>query len=309
MLESHPPRSPGLIFTIALAAGILLLDVLVALTLVSRPVTLVSFGLGALLLLSMPALVLTAYLFRGLRQARYRIDQGYLIIDWPGFQERAPLAEIQQILWGAEAETLRGFRGLRLPGLVLGRAEVVVDGRSFPATIRAARGLADQVLLLTGGRLLALSPVDPENFKACVQGLRGSESVPTPAVPAELTPEQAQSELPAGFWRRDRRALGLLLLPILLNIGLFAYLSAVFPTLPELVPLRLGPGDQVLRAGTPLQLFWIPLLALFGWLLNGGLGWYFYRWRVAPATGYLLWAASFGLQIAAWIGLIGLVRF
>lgn len=305
MLESHPPRSPGLIVTIALAAGILLLDVLVAWTLVSRSVTLVSFGLGVWLLLSLPALVLTAYLFRGLRQARYRIDQGYLFIDWPGFQERAPLAEIRQILWGAEVETLRGFRGLRLPGLILGRAEIVVDGRALPVTIRAARGLADQVLLLAGDRLLAVSPVDPENFKACVQGLKGSEGVPTPAVP----PAMAQSDPPAGFWRRDRLALGLLSLPILLNVGLFAYLSGIFPTLAELVPLRLGPGSQVLRAGTPLQLFWIPLLALFGWLLNGGLGWFFYRWRGAPATGYLLWAASFGLQIAAWIGLIGLVRF
>jgi hypothetical protein len=301
MLESHPPRSPGLIVTVALAAGIILLDALLAWALVTQPVTLLSFGLGVLLLLSVPALILTIYLLRGLRQARYQIDQGDLIIAWPGFDERMPLATISRILWGHEVEHLRGFRGLRLPGLFLGRAEAVIDGQALPVTFRAARGPAEQVFLMTEQRLVAVSPTDPENFKACVQGLRGSG--------AEISaPDPTAAAAPARSLWRNRRVQALLLVPVLLNAGLFAYLSGIFPRLPDVVPLRFGAGGEILRTGASLQLFFIPLLALFGWLLNGGLGWYFFRWRNAPATAYLLWTASGGLQVAAWIGLVSLAR-
>lgn len=303
MLESYPPRSPGVAAGILLIVALLLLALMALLVLLTQPVSLWSFVSGGVLLATAPAAALVGYLTRGLRQARYHIESDALIVEWGGLRQTIPLRQVRALVWGRELGPVRRFRGLRWPGFYMGRGEIGLGDRVYPIRFYATRPLDRQLLLVTDELTYGVSPWDMENFKSCVEALQAT-SLPARAATSPSQPFVFDWPI----WQ-DQTAHILLLLPAAVNLLLFAYLTIIYGRLPTAVAIQFDAAGQALRWGQPLALFGLPLLGLAAMLGNNAAGWFFYHWRQEKRLAYLIWATTLAVQIAAWVGVLGLTGF
>jgi hypothetical protein len=166
--------------------------------------------------------------------------------------------------------------------------------------IFATRPLAEQLLLLTETAVYAISPVDLENFKDCLEALRTAK-----LDEAADMPESHLGFLQWPFWA-DRPAHLLLAAAALLNLALFAYLTAVYGRLPDQVPLHFNRLGEVDRLAAPDRLFVLPLIGLVTWIINSLWGWVFYR-QDQKLPAYLLWGTAVVVQLAVWGAVLGLL--
>ncbi|MCB9444550.1 MAG: DUF1648 domain-containing protein [Ardenticatenaceae bacterium] len=286
MLESQPSTSPGTIFGFSCMVGFILLDVVLFMLLIRGPITLLSFLLGVLLLASLPLLAVVAYWTSSLSTTRYHVVENALLIEWGSLRQVIPLAAIESLQPGGK---ITQFRGLRWPGLMIGRGQI--DGQV--AVVFATRPAAEQLLLKTETAVYAISPVDLENFKNCLEALRTAEM----AEPVDL-PESHLGFLSWSFWNEWPAHL-LLAASGLLNLALFGYLTAVYNHLPAQVPLHFNQLGQVDRLAAPNRLFLLPLIGLTVWLVNGTGGWFFYQ-QSQKLPAYLLWGTAVLVQLAIW---------
>ncbi|MEJ2750510.1 MAG: PH domain-containing protein, partial [Anaerolineae bacterium] len=222
MLESHPSTSPGVTVGYALMAGLIALDSGLFVLLLRSPVTLLSFLWGLLLLVSLPLLAVLAYWTSSLGAVRYHVVEEMLLIEWGGLRQVIPLAAIQLLELGREATAVTRFRGLRWPGLMIGRGRL----EEQDVFIFATRSQAEQLLLHTETAVYAISPVDLENYRDCLVALRAAQ-------PGETT-EWPDSNLGFLQWQLgdDWPTQLLLAAAVVLNLALFAYLTAVYGRLP-----------------------------------------------------------------------------
>ncbi|MCB9421111.1 MAG: DUF1648 domain-containing protein [Ardenticatenaceae bacterium] len=266
--------------------GFILLDVVLFMLLIRGPITLLSFLLGVLLLASLPLLAVVAYWTSSLSTTRYHVVENALLIEWGSLRQVIPLAAIESLQPGGK---ITQFRGLRWPGLMIGRGQI--DGQV--AVVFATRPAAEQLLLKTETAVYAISPVDLENFKNCLEALRTAEM----AEPVDL-PESHLGFLSWSFWNEWPAHL-LLAASGLLNLALFGYLTAVYNHLPAQVPLHFNQLGQVDRLAAPNRLFLLPLIGLTVWLVNGTGGWFFYQ-QSQKLPAYLLWGTAVLVQLAIW---------
>lgn len=297
MLESQPATSPGTTFGYTSMLGLILLDVGLFLLLLRGPITLLSFLWGVLLLASLPLLALLAYWTSSLKTAHYHVVEHALLIEWGSLRQVVPLAAIQSLQLGSEVTAVTRFRGLRWPGLIVGRG--LIDEREV--FIFATRPQPEQLLLLTDTAVHAISPVDLENFQACLAALL----TPEMKTAADL-PESHLGFLRWRFWD-DWPGQLLLLAAGLLNMTLFAYLTAMYGRLPAQVPLHFNRSGEIDRLAAPDRLFILPIIGLLAWLLNSAWGWIFYQLdQKLPA--YLLWGTAVVIQLAVWGAVLGLLN-
>lgn len=296
MLESQPSTSPGTTFGYMVIVGLVLLDTGLFFLLIRGPITLFSTLWGLLLLVSLPLLAILTYWTLSLRSARYHVVGNALLIEWGSLQQVVPLATIQSLQWGREVTAVTRFRGFRWPGLMVGRGQV----RGQNAFVFATRPLVEQLLLRTETAVYAISPVDLQNFKDCLEALRTADLDETVDLP-----DSHLGFLQWRFW--DEWPAQLLLAAAgLLNLVLFGYLTAVNGRLPAQVPLHFNQLGEVDRLAMPDTLFVLPVIGLIAWIINGVWGWVFYQQdQTMPA--YLLWGTAVIVQLAAWGGLLGLL--
>ncbi len=109
---------------------------------------------------------------------------------------------------------------------------------------------------------------------------------------------------------RDRYLWALLIVALVVNLGLFAYLMFEFtrvpPALPPLVPLHFdvnGDPDRIEPSGALFSLAQIGLIVIIG---NLALGAFMYR-RERLAT-YLLAATAIVIQLLLWLAAIQIIR-
>lgn len=105
---------------------------------------------------------------------------------------------------------------------------------------------------------------------------------------------------------RDGSLWALVIVALIVNLGLFAYLIIQFSSLPPLVPLHfdpLGDPDRIEPRSAIFSLPQIGLITIFGNLALGGL---IYR-RERLAT-YLLVAIAIVIQFLLWFAAIAIVR-
>ncbi len=110
---------------------------------------------------------------------------------------------------------------------------------------------------------------------------------------------------------RDRQLWALVIVALIVNLGLFAYLilevNRVPPTLPPLVPLHFdaaGEADRIEPRNALYSLPQIGLVVIVGNLAIGGL-----MHRREPLAAYLLAGTAVVIQLLLWIAAIQIVRF
>jgi hypothetical protein len=315
MLEAYPPQSPGRLISLGLIVGLILLDALILVLLLSLSITLLSFFLGLFLLASIPAILLLTVLITSLSSVRYYVEDYVLIIEWGSLRQVIGFGQIQAIYLGDELNEVLRFRGLRWPGLMFGRGQLFVEKSesveapisdeepaTLPTFFYATQPLAQQLLISTGSKAYAISPANPADFKVCLEALRPEED-------ADQLPLDLSSDLGILGWDiwHDRVVQICLGLAVLLNGLLFAYLSFIVGRLPSEVALHFDEFGVVDRFGSPAGLFVLPLVGLIAWVAAGTLGWFFYQVRGEKPIGYIVWGTIVIIELATWIALAGLL--
>jgi hypothetical protein len=294
MLDWKPRRLVGVAIGVLIIAGLLLMDVLLVSYLNSRSVDFLSFLLGLLVVLSVPALAVLSYLVYGLATLRYLVGRDSLVISWSRRRENIPLATIQSLVRLTDGGTRIKRRGFRWPGHCLGWGSDAGGRRLlFYSTGRTA----DEVLITTRTGSYVISPANPSGFLAALDARR--RLGPTQSLEQGRT-EAGLVGLP--IWH-DWVALGLTGAAALANGSLFAYLSLRYPYLPEIVPL-LSEAGEVHLLGTKAELYELPVIGLTVLVVNTALGFVLHRWE-RPAT-YALGAVAVLVQGLVWMAVLGL---
>jgi hypothetical protein len=200
-----------------------------------------------------------AYRYLALRGAVYRLERDGITLRWGLRSEVIPIDSVQWVRLSQELGGALPYPWLPLPGSVVGVRRLPDDGIvEFLAASRT--GL---VVLATPGSLYAISPEDPRGFLAAYQRLTELGS---------LSPLPARSVYPtfllARVWR-TRLARSLLLIGLALNLLLLAWVGLAAPL----------EGDVAL-GGQPVpgvQLFLLPVLSIFLFLVDLFAGMFFFR--------------------------------
>lgn len=260
-----------------------------------QPATFISFLFGLLIALSLPLLAIIGFLLYGLFSMRYLVGRDSLTISWARRQEVIPLAAIESIApLGITGERIR-TRGVRWPGYRIARGHGDEVGEVlFYSTDRPA----EQLLITTPARSFVISPSNPTGF---LSALQARQSLGPARDLHQRREEQGLIALP--FWH-DWKALALAASGALANVGLFAYVTARYPYLPELIPL-LSEAGQVKLIGTKEELFEMPIIGLAVYLVNTILGFALHR-SERPLT-YSLIAIGLLVQIVFWSAAIAII--
>jgi hypothetical protein len=274
-----------------------LLDRLVNHHIRAEQITFFSFLMVLVLLLSVPLLLLLAYQTWSWWTLRYRLDRNGVTIRWAGSEQVIPMRDIQRIVPGHEmGDSVVRRRGLRWPGHERGQGLVPGIGRtSFLAT----QPLSKQLLLVTPGRAFAISPHDPQRFVGAFEARR--ELGPNRLLERELHPA---GWLTWPLWT-DQTAYLLLGAALLINLALFGYVMARFPSLDLQLPLHFDSLGKVDRIGARMELFALPIIGLIVLGTNLVLGLALHKRE--RAGSYLLWGAAAAVQALLWLAAFSIV--
>jgi hypothetical protein len=295
MLEWKPRRLLGVGTALGAILAITLLDGLLLAWVRTQPISLVSFVLGLLVILSGLAAVVLCYLVYGLLTLRYLIGRDSITISWAWRQETIPLAAIEDIGPLAERGNRIRARGFFFPGHRLGRGRED-EGREVLFYSTGAR--TDELFIVTTARSYVIAPSNPTGFLSAVRARR--RLGPTQSL-EQVRREGGLAGLPV--WR-DRIALGLAATAAAANAALFGYVAFLYQRLPEIVPL-VSEAGQVQLLGAKEQLWELPAIGLVVLLANTGLGFALHRWE-RPAT-YSLEAMAVVVQILVWSAAISVM--
>lgn len=301
-MSGHARISAGVplgVVSIALVVALdaWLLNWLIQQSIRAQQISLLSFLLGLLLLSSVPLLLFLIYQTMSCLTLRYRLDRNGLIVSWAGTELCVPIRDIQRIIPGHLLDgTIVRRQGVRWPGHERGEGLVPSIGRT---RFFATRPLADQLVLVTPGQAFAISPRDAEGFQRAFEARR------------ELGPnrllEPGVRHRPWFSWPlwTDPTALALLGTAIVINLGLFGYLSARFSGLDLQLPLHFNSQGLADRIGTKIELFALPIIGLLILGTNLVLGLMLYKRERAGA--YLLWGAAAAVQALIWLAVFSIV--
>ena len=103
----------------------------------------------------------------------------------------------------------------------------------------------------------------------------------------------------------DRLVHVLLVLGLLLNLALFAYVGWRFRALPQSLPLHFDILGQPDRFGVRSEIFKLPAIGLLLLVLNSLLGLIIYRWEKLGA--YLLLGVTSVVQVLFWLAALNIM--
>lgn len=105
---------------------------------------------------------------------------------------------------------------------------------------------------------------------------------------------------------RDRYLWAMLIVAVVVNLGLFAFLFIQFNQLPPFLPLHFGTAGDPDRIEPRGQIYSLPQIGLITVLGNFVLGALIYRRE--PLASYLLSGAAIVMQFLLWAAAIQIVR-
>jgi len=278
-------------------AWLVVLDALMVWVATQLPVSVFTFVLAVLVMVTLPVIALLAYWLIGLNRSVYGLDRNLLIIRWGAVQQVIPMASIRQVLHGSEiAGKVRRFRGGRWPGHWVGQAQVDELGTTL---FYAAGGLDQQLVIVTPGLAYAITPRDVTGFVEAFE--QRQKMGPT----QEVTQVSVRPEIFDWSLWSDRLAIGLVSATVVACLLLFGYTCLRFPDLAPRVALHFDAAGLPDRFGPRAQVFLLPVIGLMSLGANVVIGLPLYlRDRVGA---YLLWGGALVVQALAWVAAVGVL--
>lgn len=286
----------GTISGIVIIGAVLTFDVWCIGRLLIAPIDLMLFLLALAVTLSLLFLVLMAYWMYGLLSLGYLLDRNGLVIRWGPREYVVPMGNIQRIVRAEDVPSAKWFWGIVWPGYRAGRG--YIKGLGSVRTY-ATRPLRKQLLVLTPSQVYGISPATPQAFLDDYERRRGL------GVVRRLEQAEHRARWLAWSMLGDRKAQALVVIGLLANASLFAYVSVVYQNLPQILPLHFDTLGEVDRVGVRSGLFTLPLIGLIVAAFDTLIG---ITLHSKQATGaYLLFAANLLVQILLWAAVVNIV--
>lgn len=248
---------------------------------------------GVIGFLPIPYLAYRAY---ALARASYELGRERLIIRWGLRSEDIPLSDIE---WVRSADDLTHpltLPWLRMPGAILGlRRHPDLGLVEFIAS--DARNL---LLVATARRVFAISPEQGTSFVRNFARLAEMGSLnrmeAKSQYPSFVFAQAWESPLVRFFW----------LSALFLNLGLFAWVSYLIPSLSGVAlgtQLGRGPVEPV----PSNQLLLLPLSSIFLSVVGWVAGLSFYRWEKQRPLAFVVWASGTLTSLAFLIAVLFII--
>jgi len=227
---------------------------------------------------------------------KYHITRNGLTINWGIAYQTIPLEQIEAILPGPEAPKLVQFRGIKLPGIQLGKGELFEAG---PAKLVTTAKLTQSLFVVTPTESYIVSPANPEGFVTAWQTRQALGS--TQQWQVEIH-RQWPFNIPI---LADWLMWGLLSIGVLTCLTLFGYLAFMFAALPQLIPLQVDLFGSIVTKVDKALLFVFPTIGAVFWLANTIVGGVAYQQERLAA--YFSWSLSIIIQICLWVAVYSIV--
>lgn len=297
---------------IVVCAWIILIDILLLLWMVRRPIDWLKFLLMLLLVLSVPLFLRIAYRTWLVSTLEYWIDRNAVTIRWAGIQHVLPLPLLQQI-YENDSQAPPNVNWLQWPAHYFheqNKRAIVIENK--PLSMLASQPLSTCLLLDMGDVVYAVSPQDPQAFVDLVQ--KRYALGPAVDVRYERTPTLFIQRILNQIAYQDSIGIGLLSVGVIGLLFLFGLLMISYPSLPQEVVLRYAEEatqDGTVRTAVLIRdkssLFLLPSIGLISWVLNG-LGGIWMILRGERIGAYLLWGGAIIVQVFSFFALVGLLR-
>ncbi|MBV7332046.1 PH domain-containing protein [Chloroflexi bacterium TSY] len=282
---SSPSRWEG----IAISLWVILIDILLLIWILRRPVDWIKFGLIVLLLASLPFLAHFVYRTWSVLTLEYWVDRNAITIAWAGMRQVIPLYRVQRIIQDSDQEAKGGWH--HWPAIHLRPVQTADLG---DVQMFATRPMKECILLDLDDVIYAVSPAAPEAFIDAVQErYRLGQAVFVKA-------GRVHSSLFQRIWGRliqkDLIGTMLILVGILGVLVLFGLLMVRFPDLPTDLVFRYNADGLPERISSKSALFLLPIIGLMAWVVN-------FIWGVWMAArdqkigAYMLWGGTVVVHI------------
>jgi hypothetical protein len=229
------------------------------------------------------------FLYRlfSLLRAKYTLSRDGLSIQWGLRTEDIPMGEIEWIRLPEDIATKIPTPRLVLPGAILG----VRTHRDLGKIEYIASDSREIVLIATNKQVFAISPRNISTFQKDFQ--RFSEMGSITPIPEQSS--QPQFIITALY--ENKYARGLLFSSAILSLLLLIVISFIIPTR-DTVPLGLEAIGTNRQESSSERLILLPLLSLFVFFIDFGLGSYLFRKKGFKSAAYIIFSASLVLPIS-----------
>lgn len=239
----------------------------------------VSYLLAALL--AFTPIPFFAYRAYALLRADYYIDRDSLAILWGLRVEDIPLTDIEWIRPASDLSAPLSLPRFRLPGAVIGtRRHADLGLVEFLAA--DSRKL---ILVATSKRVFAISP---KEMASLVRTFARATEL------GSLTPAEAKSVYPSFIitqaWESPF-ARFLWISGIILNVGLFAWVGILIPSLSQ-IPIGFNSFGAPDEPASSVRLILLPFVSTLMFTIGVFAGLYFYRWELQRPLAFILWLSS-----------------
>lgn len=280
----------------ATAVWIVLIDLLVIVWALRRPIDLLQFLLLLVLVISIPMLIHLFYRTWAAFTLEYWVDRNAITLRWAHLHQVIPTQSIRAIDHSAELPIEAGsLRRWPMPFLDIAAAPTAAS-----INLCATRPPAECIVLQTDAGVYALSPADAEGF---IEALQARYRLGATQI---VTPQRVQRSWLASILSEDRLGAWLLLTGLVGVLILFAVLTISFPNLPDILAVRYNSQGVPEEIREKTALFRLLVIGLLAWGVNavGGLWLTRQRQRIGA---HMLWGGAIFVQGVLLLALVSLI--
>lgn len=281
---------------VATAVWIVLIDLLVIVWALRRPIDLLQFLLLLVLVISILMLIHLFYRTWAAFTLEYWVDRNAITLRWAHLHQVIPTQSIRAIDHSAELPIEAGsLRRWPMPFLDIAAAPTAAS-----INLCATRPPAECIVLQTDAGVYALSPADAEGF---IEALQARYRLGATQI---VTPQRVQRSWLASILSEDRLGAWLLLTGLVGVLILFAVLTISFPNLPDILAVRYNSQGVPEEIREKTALFRLLIIGLLAWGVNavGGLWLTRQRQRIGA---HMLWGGAIFVQGVLLLALVSLI--
>lgn len=281
----------------AVAVWIVLIDLLLVVWALRRPVDWLQFVLFLVVAVSIPVLIYLIYRTWAAFTLEYWVDRNAITLRWAHLQQVIPTQGVREIVQGASIPMVQEPSLRRWPMPFLNTAsQPEPDSINFCATLPPE----DCIVLRTDAGLYVLSPADTDGFIEALQSryrLGATQNV---------APMRVQRTWLANTLGDDRQGLVLLSVGLVGVLMLFAVLTISFPDLPDVLAVRYNSEGLPVEIREKGALFRLLAIGLLAWSVNavGGLWFVSQHQRIGA---HMLWGGAIVVQVFLLLALVSLI--
>ncbi len=288
---------------LAAVLWIILIDLLLVVWALRRPIDILQFLLILLMAASIPLLLQLAYRTWAAFTLEYWVDRNAVTLHWAQARQVIPTQSIRQILHSVDLP-VAGTNQLYwpLPYLRMAAIQQGSAASNQPDAVNLCAALPPQecVVLETDTGVYALSPADPQTF---IDALQERYRLGATRI---IEPVRTQHSWLGSVFANDKVGAWLIAVGLAGVLALFAVLTIRFPDLPDVLAVRYNSEGMPEEIREKAALFRLLVIGLLAWSANGMGGMWLSR-QGQRIGAHMLWGGAIAVQIFLLLALVSLI--